>query len=51
MAARYQHITEPAGPTSIALRVNGLIWKTVNPTMDDQDEDPDDGTAGVRVPA
>ncbi len=54
MAKRYQHITDPV-LRDVAERVDGLIWKPVDPPAepdltepDDQDED---GTAGVPVVA
>lgn len=46
MVKRYQHVTAPVR-MDIAARVGGLLWDKPQP----EDEPPDDGAAGVLVPA
>lgn len=48
MAKRYQHVLD-AIRKDVANRVGGLLWDPVEDT--DDDEDQDDGTAGVAIPA
>ncbi|MEU4390591.1 site-specific integrase [Kribbella sp. NPDC023855] len=50
MAARYQHMTDPIR-RDIAKRVGGLLWATADDEVRPEDEDPDDGAAGVLATA
>ncbi|MEV6287128.1 site-specific integrase [Kribbella sp. NPDC051770] len=50
MAARYQHMTDPIR-RDIAKRVGGLLWATGEGEIRSENEDPDDGAAGVLATA
>jgi len=49
MVKRYQHITAPVR-ADIAKRVGGLIWASPATPDTNDDDEPDDGSAGVLVP-